>query len=163
MKTQSFFNKAEGGITEKTFYSTYNKDTNTFFPPLNRETKFSYSFNRPVYNYYSMYAENKIIQSKMKNLAEKTERPHIKRFKVQSNLENNMTVITEPRKIRAIQLGPKHDTHPLSAERRVVRKKMFPEGNKNFYYDAFNSIKENQNDLVKDIKNTVSYYIFNFF
>ncbi len=102
-------------------------------------------------------------QQYMKNLAEKTERPHIKRFKVQSNLENNMTVITEPRKIRAIQLGPKHDTHPLSAERRVVRKKMFPEGNKNFYYDAFNSIKENQNDLVKDIKNTVSYYIFNFF
>ena len=77
MKTQSFFNKAEGGITEKTFYSTYNKDTNTFFPPLNRETKFSYSFNRPVYNYYSMYAENKIIQSKMKNLAEKRSREEI--------------------------------------------------------------------------------------
>ena len=105
-------------------------------------------------------------QQYMKNLAEKTERSHIKRVKVQSNLGNNMTVITEPRKVRAIQLGPKHDTHPLSAERRVVRKKMFPEGNKNFYYDAFNSVKENQNDLVKNIKNTVSYYIsyyiFNF-
>ena len=77
MKTHSFFDKVEGGISEKTFYSIYNKDNKTFFPPLNRETKFSYSFNRPIYNYYSMYVENKIIQNKMKNLAEKRSKEEI--------------------------------------------------------------------------------------
>ena len=78
-KTQPLFHKVEGGALEKTFYSVYNKDNNNhnYFPPLNRETKFSYSFNRPVYNYYSVYAENKILQSKMKNLAEKRSREEI--------------------------------------------------------------------------------------
>ena len=71
MKTQSMFHRPEGGISKKTFYSTYGKDNKNFFPPLNRESKYSYSFNRPAYNYYSVYAENKIIQNKMKNLAEK--------------------------------------------------------------------------------------------
>ena len=76
-KTFTHFEKVESGICEKTFYSQYNKENNTFFPPLNRETKFSYSFNRPAYNYYSVYAENKIIQNKMKNLAEKRSREEI--------------------------------------------------------------------------------------
>ena len=77
MKTHSLFDKVEGGISEKTFYSLFNKDNKTFFPPLNRETKFSYSFNRPIYNYYSVYAEKKIIQNKMKNLAEKRSKEEI--------------------------------------------------------------------------------------
>ena len=71
MKTHSIFDKVEGGAGQKTFYSAFNKTSSAFFPPLNRETKFSYSYNRPDYNYYSMYAENKIIQNKMKNLSEK--------------------------------------------------------------------------------------------
>ena len=77
MKPYSLYDKVEGGISEKTFYSVFNNDNKTFFPPLNRETKFSYSFNRPIYNYYSMYAEKKIIQNKMKNLAEKRSREEI--------------------------------------------------------------------------------------
>ena len=76
-KTQSQFEKVESGMCERTFYSVFNKDNNTFFPPLNRETKYSYSFNRPAYNYYSVYAENKIIQNKMQNLAEKRSREEI--------------------------------------------------------------------------------------
>ena len=71
INTPSYLEKPEGGVGEKTFYSTFNKDINLKFPPLSRETKFSYSFNRPPYNYYSMYVENKIIKNKMENLREK--------------------------------------------------------------------------------------------
>lgn len=71
IKAPSYFEKPEGGVGERTFYSTFNKDNNLKFPQLNRETKFSYSFNRPPYNYYSMYVEKKIIKNKMENLREK--------------------------------------------------------------------------------------------
>ena len=60
--------QASGGTVEKTFQMPLDKDV---FPPLNKETKFSYSFARPSYSYHTMYVENKIIQSKMKLAGEK--------------------------------------------------------------------------------------------
>ena len=100
-----------------------------------------------------------LTQEYIKKMAEKPERAHIKRIPIQSNLSNGVTVITEPKQARGIRLGPVHKNQAHSAERRRVRKKLFPENNKNFYFDAFNSSKQNENDL-NALRNNVSYIYF---
>ena len=104
---------------------------------------------------------NILTQEYIKKMAEKPERPHIKRIPIQSNLSSGVTVITESKQPRGIRLGPVHKNHPHSAERRRVRKKLNPENNKNFYFDDFNSLKQNQNDLA-DLRNHVSYKFYYF-
>lgn len=59
-----------GGSPEHSFFATYKKNK-IFLPKVNKETKFSYSFNRPPYDFSTMYVENKVIESKLKNAAEK--------------------------------------------------------------------------------------------
>ena len=50
--TQNEFNifrdTAKGSDQQSNFFPNYNKETKLYFPPLSKETKFSYSFNRPV-------------------------------------------------------------------------------------------------------------------
>ena len=74
----NYMEQAKGGEQENNFFPKYNKDTGLYFPPLNRETKFSYSYNRPPYNYNNMVVENKIKDSKLKILSEKRGREEIK-------------------------------------------------------------------------------------
>ena len=100
-----------------------------------------------------------LTQEYIKKMAEKPERAHIKRIPIQSNLSSGVTVITEPKQARGIRLGPVYKNQAHSAERRRVRKKLFPENNKNFYFDAFNSSKQNENDL-NALRNNVSYIYF---
>ena len=102
---------------------------------------------------------NVLTEEYIKKMAEKPERAHIKRIPIQSNLSSGVTVITEPKQARGIRLGPVHKNQAHSAERRRVRKKLFPENNKNFYFDAFNSSKQNENDL-NALRNNVSYIYF---
>ena len=66
-----YMDQAKGGEHESTFFPNYNKGTGLYFPPLNRETKFSYSYNRPQYNYDTMIIENNIKNNKLKLLSEK--------------------------------------------------------------------------------------------
>lgn len=98
---------------------------------------------------------NILTQEYIKKMAEKPERPHIKRIPIQSNLSSGVTVITESKQPRGIRLGPIHKNQAHSAERRRARKKINPENNKNFYFDDFNSVKQNQNDLTA-LRNKVS-------
>ena len=99
---------------------------------------------------------NILTQEYIKKMAEKPERPHIKRIPNQNNLSSGVTVITESKQPRGIRLGPIHKNQPHSAERRRVKKKIIPENNKIFYLDDFNSVKQNQNDLAA-LRNKVSY------
>ena len=71
----SFTLKKKLGIIEQTYYSSFNNKRH--FPELNRETKFSYSYNRPNYDYNTMIIENNIIGSKFKQLKEKREKEEI--------------------------------------------------------------------------------------
>ena len=74
----TFRDTVKGGALGSNFFPNYNKTTNIYFPPLNRETKFSYSYNRPQYNYENMIYENKILQNKLKFQAEKRSQEEIK-------------------------------------------------------------------------------------
>ena len=96
---------------------------------------------------------NILTQDYLRKMAVKPERPHIKRIPIQSNLSSGVTVITEPKPHRGIRLGPVHKNQAHSVERRRVRRKIFPDNDKNFYFDAFNSVKQNENDLAALRKN----------
>ena len=74
----SFIDKPQGGLSEKDYNLPIFQEQNTFLPPINRETKYSYSFLRPTYNFNDVYMENKIMESKQKSLALKRAQEEIK-------------------------------------------------------------------------------------
>ena len=107
---------------------------------------------------------NVLTQDYVKKMADKPERPHIKRIPIQSNLSSGVKVITEQKETRGIRIGPVQKNQAHSMERRKVRKKIMPDNNKNFYFDAFNSVKQNENDLAALRKNVslIYFYLFIF-
>lgn len=78
MDIPSFIDKPQGGTSEKDYISPIFQEKNTFLPPINRETKYSYSYLRPTYNFNDVYIENKIMESKQKSLALKRAQEEIK-------------------------------------------------------------------------------------
>ena len=98
-ETSSFIDKPEGGLMEKDYIKSDKSNTNEniFLPPVNRETKFSYSYFRPMYDLNSIYLENKIIKEKNRLLSLKRNQEEIKeklkeyslfRAKFKENLNN---------------------------------------------------------------------------
>ena len=66
------------GLEGKKFYSLFNNFNNRkYYPLLNRETKFSYSYNRPRYDYQTMIIENNIMKNKLRELSEKRSKEEI--------------------------------------------------------------------------------------
>ena len=106
---------------------------------------------------------NLLTQEYIKKMADKPQRPHIKRIPVQSHLSSGPTVTYDQKKIEGTKLHPTIRKNQNSAPKIDKHHKQLPQSGsfKNFYLDNFNSIKENQNDL--DIKNAVSekYLIIN--
>ena len=49
-----YIDQAKGGV-DSNFCPSHIKESGIYFPPLNRETKFSYSYNRPPYNYETLF------------------------------------------------------------------------------------------------------------
>ena len=97
--TASFIDKPDGGLLEKDYNGTNlsNFMDNIFLPPVNRETKYSYSYLRPIYDLNAIYLENQIIKEKNKLLSFKREQEEIQkklkefslfRAKFRENLNN---------------------------------------------------------------------------
>lgn len=101
---------------------------------------------------------NLLTQEYIKKMADKPERPHIKRIPIQSHLTSGPNVIYDSRKLGGIKLHPKlrKNQSSLSAPKIDNHHKMLSQSGsfKNFYLDNFNSIKETQNDV--DMKKIVS-------
>ena len=74
----TFRDTVKGGDHENNFFPSYNKESKLYFPPLSKETKFSYSYYRPQYNYENMIYEKQILDRKMKFQAEKRNQEEIK-------------------------------------------------------------------------------------
>jgi len=74
----TFRDTVKGGDHENNFFPSYNNESKLYFPPLSKETKFSYSYYRPQYNYENMIYEKQILDTKMKYQAEKRNQEEIK-------------------------------------------------------------------------------------
>ena len=114
--------------------------------------------------YFSPRTKGNILtQEYIKKMADKPQRPHIRRIPIQSHLSSGPTVTYDQKKIEGIKLHPKIRKNQNSAPKIDKHRKQLSQSGsfKNFYLDNFNSIKENQNDL--DLKNEVSekYLIIN--
>jgi hypothetical protein len=113
---------------------------------------------------------NLLTQEYIKKMADKPQRPHIRRIPIQGHLSSGPKVTYEEKKIEGIKFHPKlrKNQSSLSAPKIDNHHKHLSQSGsfKNFYLDNFNSIKETQNDL--DMKHAVSennliiniYYIF---
>ena len=87
---------------------------------------------------------------------------HIKKKKKKNNLSSGVIVIAEPNKRQGIKMNPKirrnQDSMKTNENQKHLRTYKNKDNLKNFYFDNFNSVKQNQNNLEK-IKASVSYKI----
>ena len=105
---------------------------------------------------------NVLTEQYIKKMAEKPEKTHIKRIPLKNNLSSGVIVIAEPNKRQGIKMKQKirrnQDSMKTNENQKHLRTYKNKDNLKNFYFDNFNSVKQNQNNLEK-IKASVSYKI----
>ena len=110
---------------------------------------------------------NVLTEEYIKRMAEKPEKKHIKRIPLKDNLSSGVKVVTEPQKKEGIKMNPKIRRNEDSTKSyeipRHIKTYKKPDTLKNFYYDNFNSTKENQNDLARNKKTVSKIYIYIYF
>ena len=168
---------AKGGDHEISFFPNYNKSTKLYFPPLSRETKFSYSYNRPEYNFENMIYENNILKTKMKLQAEKRSQEEIKtqiekigmmRAKYKEGINNkyeikkviDMYVRTNEFSSPLLQkykLQPSKSMNDIhESSRNIKRNNLYKEmsvGNQESNIGVSQINKDNLNELIKETDN----------
>lgn len=106
---------------------------------------------------------NVLTEEYIKKMAEKPEKNHIKRIPLQDNLSSGVKVVTEDKKNKGIKMNPKIRRNQDSTKSYEIQKHLRtykkPDTLKNFYFDNFNSVKQNQYELAKH-KSNVSYKNF---
>lgn len=109
---------------------------------------------------------NVLTEEYIKKMAEKPEKDHIKRIPLKDNLSSGVKVITEEKKNKGIKMNPKIRRNQDSTKSYEIQKHLKtykkPDTLKNFYFDDFNSFKENQYQLAKN-KSNVSYNYYYFY
>jgi hypothetical protein len=106
---------------------------------------------------------NVLTEEYIKKMANKPEKNHIKRIPVENNLTSGVKVITVNRKKEGIKMNPKvrrnQDSTKSYENYKHMRTYKTPSTLKNFYFDDFNSVKENEYQLKRN-KSNVSIIIF---
>ena len=128
----NFSERAEGGEKERTFYSLFNQGKKCLSPSpeLNKEVKFSYSFNRPPDDYKLLSAEKIISENKNKLISEKRnkeeiinkiekygiDRAHYKENILKKNeLKNIINMYIETKKIKPNLIKKRHKQKMISS------------------------------------------------
>jgi hypothetical protein len=105
---------------------------------------------------------NVLTEEYIKKMANKPEKNHIKRIPVESNLTSGVKVITVNRKKEGIKMNPNvrrnQDSTKSYENYKHMRTYKTPSTLKNFYFDDFNSVKENEYQLKRN-KSNVSIII----
>ena len=106
---------------------------------------------------------NVLTEEYIKKMANKPEKNHIKRIPVESNLTSGVKVITVNRKKEGIKMNPNvrrnQDSTKSYENYKHMRTYKTPSTLKNFYFDDFNSVKENEYQLKRN-KSNVSIIIY---
>ena len=167
----NFIDQVRGGESEENFFPKYNKESGLYFPPLNRETKFSYSYNRPPYNYTSIVVEKKIKDNKLKLVAEKRGQEeinkHLEKFGIErAKYKENMNNKYELKSIINMYVNS-HDLNSPLLEKYKIKEKNIQKNksannimtnnlyhtlNKNVGKTALSQDEENKNKSGKNLK-----------
>ncbi len=110
---------------------------------------------------------NVLTEEYIRKMAEKPEKDHIKRIPMENNLTSGVKVVTETKKKEGIKMNPniRRNEDSMKSYENYKHLKTYkkPDTLKHFYYDAFNSFKQNQLDLAKNRANVSIKIINNYF
>lgn len=110
---------------------------------------------------------NVLTEEYIRKMAEKPEKNHIKRIPLKNNLSSGVNVIAEPNKRQGIKMNPKirRNQDSMKTNENYKHMKTFKNQDnlKNFYYDDFNSAKQNENDLKRykaNVSNKINAFLY---
>ena len=107
---------------------------------------------------------NILTEEYIRKMAEKPEKNHIKRIPLQNNLTSGVKVATEPKKREGIKMYSNirrnQDSMKSYENYKHIKTYTKPDTLKNFYYDDFNSLKQNQIELAKHRSNVSNKKIY---
>lgn len=106
---------------------------------------------------------NILTEAYIKKMADKPEKKHIKHIPLKTSLTSGLLVGREEKKKEGIYINPniQRNKDSFNTDENYKHLKTYKHGNtlKNFYFDNFNSVKQNQNDLAK-LRASVSKKLF---
>lgn len=94
---------------------------------------------------------NVLCEDYIRKMANKPEKSHIKRFPKKTHLTSGVKVFSDTKKNEGIKVFPYNKRYDDSwkYQNQKLRTYKMPDTLKHFYYDAFNSFKENQIHLAR--------------
>jgi hypothetical protein len=110
---------------------------------------------------------NVLTEEYIRKMANKPEKNHIKRIPLKNSLASGVKVVEEPKTREGVKMNPKvrknQDCIKTYEGMKHLRTYAKPDTLKNFYFDNFNSFKENQYELKKkqtSVSNKIILYLF---
>ena len=109
---------------------------------------------------------NVLTEEYIKKMANKPEKNHIRRIPLKDSLTSGVKVVEEPITRKGIKMNPRirknQDCIKTNEGMKHLRTFEKPDTLKNFYFDNFNSVKQNQYELKKkqtSVSNIIILYI----
>ena len=164
--TIPFRETAKASRHENNFFPNFNKTTKTYYPPIVSETKFSYSYNRPEYNFKNMVYENKILKSKTKLIAEKRTHEEIQSQiemmgKMRAKYKEDVNYKYEVRDVVDMYSRLNDFVSPILQKYKLKQSKSMNDLKENKKITAKNIFKEKPNIKNKDTKTGIRQIIRN--
>ena len=149
MLTESYLQNKKDGDSIK---NNLNKDKN---PILQKDDRYIPPRTRG----------NVLTEEYIKKMANKPEKNHIRRIPMKNNLGSGVNVVEVPKKREGIKMNPKirrnQDSMKTYETNKHLKTFQKPDTLKNFYFDNFNTAKENQTDMSKINKSVSNNNIYN--
>ena len=139
----NFSEKPEGGEKERTFYTSFSHGKKYASPEINKDVKFSYSFNRPPADFNILRAEKTINENKNKFISEKRFEEEINKNVQQfamnrARYKENILKKNELKDIINMYIKTKNISYNLLKRNKPKAKKLFHSNKNNTFIKKLN-------------------------
>ena len=139
----NFSEKPEGGEKERTFYTSFSHGKKYASPEINKDIKFSYSFNRPPADFNILRVEKTISENKNKFISDKRDKEEInknvEKFALdRARFKENILKKNELKDIINMYVKTKNFDYNLLKRNRPRQKKVFTSNKNNTFIKTLN-------------------------
>ena len=139
----NFSEKPEGGEKERTFYTSFSHGKKFASPEMNKDIKFSYSFNRPPADFNILRVEKTISENKNKLISDKRDKEelnkNVEKFSIdRARFKENILKKNELKDIINMYIKTKNNNYNLLKRNNSKVKKVFFSNKNNTFIKTLN-------------------------